>query len=194
MSTQKSRRGKRPQPRRPAATPQTALAQTAPAAPRRRLPDLNSLLDRFPALDSLLMRIPSVARRRAGRITRKDILAAVPFRNPLIDWEIREAGAASREGPEVLLRVPRRQDRWGKILNRLFEGPPYRQVVLDELGTDVWQMCDGETSVEALIRALAKKHKLERREVEISLTMYLRTLARRGFIGLRVGQIGEKTE
>jgi hypothetical protein len=124
-----------------------------------------------------------------------DVLSAVPFRNPMVEWELREPDAEGRPPvPEVVLQVPRRQDRWGRLLNRFFEGPTHKQVVLDELGTDVWQMCDGETSVEALIRGLAKKHKLERREVEISLTMYLRTLAQRGFIGLRMGQGGEKRE
>ena len=140
-----------------------------------------------PRLDALLNRVPWVARRRAEQFSRQNVLSARPFRNELIEWEVREPEEGGREeAPAVVLRVPRRQDRWGRMLNRFFEGPSHRQVILDELGTDVWQMCDGETSIEALIRALAKKHKLERREVELSLTMYLKTLARRGFIGLRV--------
>jgi hypothetical protein len=134
------------------------------------------------------MRVPFIARQRVPKLGRKDVLEATPFRNELIDWELQEAAEATAEEPLVVLRVPRRQDRWGRLLNRFFEGPSHRQVILDELGTDVWQMCDGETTVEALIRALAKKHKLERREVEVSLTTYLQTLARRGFIGLRMGR------
>lgn len=147
-----------------------------------------------PWLDALVGQIPFVARRRAARYSRKDVLAAVPFRNELIEWELRPQEPETGEPPVVVLRVPRRQDRWGRLLNRMFEGPSHRQVILDELGTDVWQMCDGATTVDALIRLLAKKHKLERREVELSLTMYLKTLAQRGFIGLRPGPSKSKTE
>lgn len=151
---------------------------------------LDRATERRPWLNVLAGRLPFLAQRRAARFSRGDVLSAKPFRNPAIEWEVREpeakVGADAEPVPEVVLSVPRRQDRFGKMLNRFFEGPDKRQVVLDELGTDVWQMCDGETSVEALILALSKKHKLERREVELSLTMYLRTLAKRGFIGLHI--------
>jgi hypothetical protein len=134
-------------------------------------------------------RVPFLKRRRAPQFSRKEALGAVPFRNSLIEWELRADDPPSAGGePLVVLRIPRRQDRWGRLLNRFFEGPSHRQVILDELGTDVWQMCDGEMTVDGLIVALARKHKLERREVEVSLTTYLQTLARRGFIGLHVRQ------
>ncbi|MBM3459557.1 MAG: PqqD family protein [Armatimonadetes bacterium] len=135
-----------------------------------------------------LDRLPWIGpRRAAARVTRAQVLEAVPFRNNQIEWELQEPeGKAETGGPVVILRVPRRQDRLGKLLLRVFEAPVHKQVVLDELGTDVWQMCDGATSVDDLIRALARKHKLERREVEVSLTAYLRTLAQRGYIGLRL--------
>jgi len=137
-------------------------------------------------LTRLLEKVPFLGRRKP-QFSRAEALGAVPFRNELIEWELRaEDGGADAEEPLVVLRIPRRQDRWGRLLNRFFEGPTHRQVVLDELGTDVWTMCDGETTVDGLIHALARKHKLERREVEVSLTTYLQTLARRGFIGLRV--------
>jgi len=145
-------------------------------------------LRRLPAaLDGLLLRIPWIARRRAAQLSRREVLAARPVRNAVIEWEVRRPEGAREEEPEVVvLLIPRRRDRWGRLFNRLFEAPSHRQVVLDELGTEVWQMCDGETSIEAMVVALARKHKLERREVELSLTVYLRTLARRGFIGLRM--------
>lgn len=144
-----------------------------------------------PWLEPLLLRIPYFARRRAPQISRAAALAAIPFRNELIEWETREpsataSGEADEEPAVVVLRIPRRQDRWGRVLNRFFEGPTHKEVILDELGTDVWQLCDGLASVDDVVRALVKKHKLERREVELSLTTYLQTLAKRGFIGLRM--------
>jgi hypothetical protein len=180
MSGTKVRKQKRQRPRGASAAPPGQVAVQAATPPRAR-PALP------PKLDALLNRIPFIARRRALQFDRRDVLSARPFRNELIEWEVREPDEDARESvPAVVLRVPRRGDRWGQMLNRFFEGPSHRQVILDELGTDVWQMCDGQTSIEALIRALAKKHKLERREVELSLTLYLKTLAKRGFIGLHV--------
>jgi hypothetical protein len=177
-------------PRRHRRRQHRARPTAPPGEPRRAarsrrdpLAWVDRLAARAPWLEGLLLRIPPLARRRAARFSRAEVLGAVPFRNPLIEWEVREAGSPGVE--EAVLQVPRRQDRVGRLLNRFFEGPAFRQVVLDELGTDVWRMCDGQASVEALICTMAKKHRLERREVEVSLTMYLRTLARRGFIGLR---------
>ncbi len=112
------------------------------------------------------------------QISRQDILAAVPVRNSLIEWE-------SNDQEEVVLKVPRRQDRVGKILHRVFVAPPFKQVVLDEVGSEVWRLCTGENSVDTIVKSLAKKYKLSRREVELSLATYLRTLAKRGFVGLK---------
>jgi hypothetical protein len=137
-------------------------------------------------LDVWIGRLPWVARRRAvAGVRRSDVLAAVPFRNERIEWELREPDAPG-ESPVAVLRIPRRQDRLARLLDRVFEAPTHKQVLLDELGTEVWCGCDGEHSVDGLIRSLARKHRLERREVEVSLTAYLRTLAGRGYIGLRL--------
>ena len=139
-------------------------------------------------LDALLRRIPWYARRRP-RYSRAEVLGAIPTRNPLIGWE---PGDEAEEAPApdalVLLKVPRRQDRLGKILNRLVSGPDHKRVELDELGSEVWRLCDGERNVDGVIRELARRHQLSRLEVEASLTAFLRTLAKRGFIGLKLGE------
>jgi hypothetical protein len=117
-------------------------------------------------------------KRFSPKIGRHEILAAVPIRNALVEWEM-------NDHEEVVLKVPRREDRVGKILHRIFAAPPFKQVVLDEVGSDVWQLCTGENNVDAIVKALARKYKLSRREVELSLANYLRTLAQRGLIGLQ---------
>jgi hypothetical protein len=116
-------------------------------------------------------------KKYAPKITRHEILAAVPVRNALVEWE-------TNDHEEVVLKVPRRQDRVGKVLHRLFVAPPYKQVVLDEVGSDVWNLCTGDNDVDTIVKTLARKYKLGRREVELSLANYLRTLAQRGLIGL----------
>jgi coenzyme PQQ synthesis protein D (PqqD) len=116
-------------------------------------------------------------RKFVPKITRHEILAAVPVRNSLIEWETNDEN-------EVVLKIPRREDRSGRLLQRFFVAPPFKQVVLDELGSDVWHLCTGENNVDAIVKTLARKYKLGRREVELSLANYLRTLAQRGYIGL----------
>jgi hypothetical protein len=126
-------------------------------------------------LDSVLQKL--FPRKFVPKITREEILAAVPVRNSLVQWE-------TNEQDEVVLKIPQRQDRTGRMLRRFFAAPAFKQVVLDELGSDVWHLCTGENSVDAIVKVLARKYKLGRREVELSLANYLRTLAQRGYIGL----------
>src|SRR5207237_5055515 len=83
------------------------------------------------------------------KISRQEILSAVPVRNALVEWE-------TNDHDEVVLKVPRRQDRIGRVLHRVFVAPPFKQVVLDEVGSDVWQLCTGENSAEAIVKTLAK--------------------------------------
>src|SRR5438093_13438951 len=125
--------------------------------------------------DRLLQKL--FPKKNAPKITRHEILAAVPVRNSLVEWE-------TNDHEEIVLKVPRRQDRVGKMLHRIFVAPPFKQVVLDEVGSDVWNLCTGENDVDTIVKTLARKYKLSRREVELSLANYLRTLAQRGLIGL----------
>jgi hypothetical protein len=120
-------------------------------------------------------------RRKQPRFTKQEVLRALPVRNSLVEWEVNEAG-------EVLLKVPRRKDRVGRLLSRFFAAPDYKQILLDELGSDVWQLCTGANSVDTIIQAVARKYKLNRREVELSLSNYLKQLASRGLIGLQIAQ------
>src|SRR5207302_9481097 len=126
---------KMPNPRRKRKKPAAARsaapveAPPAPIAARRRLPA---------RVEAVLDRMPFLARWRAPRFTRAEALGAVPFRNERIEWELREEEDGEDSTPLAVLRIPRRQDRWARLLNRFFEGPSHRQVILDELGTDVW--------------------------------------------------------
>jgi hypothetical protein len=126
-------------------------------------------------LGPVLDRLPFLRGRRRAADWRQ-VLGAVPVRNRLLEWT---------EEPEgVVLRVPLRREGFFRWINRIMPAPEHRKVVLDEIGSDVWRMCDGETPVEGIIRALAKKYQLNRREVELSLSLYLKQLARRGYLGL----------
>jgi hypothetical protein len=55
---------------------------------------------------------------------------------------------------------------------------------LDDLGKLVWDACDGKTTVRQVIRMLASRYHLNEREAEVSTLAFLRTLMRKGLIGI----------
>jgi len=118
-------------------------------------------------------------RRRPKPLTREQSLTSVPLRNEAIEVERTNAG-------EVRLLIPRRQTWWVKTLARVFYVPKKRRITLDEIGSYVWELCDGRTNVRQIIRALCKRYKLHRKEAEVSVVAYLRQLAKKRLIGIAV--------
>ena len=113
------------------------------------------------------------------QITREQALGARPVRNPQLE-------AARSESGEVSFNIPRRKIWWLELLAKVGKLPEHRVVTLDEIGTSVWDMCDGEHTVRDLIETFAGKHQLSRKESELQMVGYLRELARRGIIVLVV--------
>ncbi|MCS7065643.1 MAG: PqqD family protein, partial [Fimbriimonadales bacterium] len=56
------------------------------------------------------------------------------------------------------------------------------RIELDETGSTVWNLCDGQHNVESIVQRLTRRYKLERREAEYALFAFLNTLVRRGFV------------
>lgn len=108
--------------------------------------------------------------------SREKVFHLRPVRNDAIEWETNEEG-------EALLRIPLRRDRMGRFVRFWFRLPETRAVQLDEVGTFVWRLCDGTRSVDAIVRQTGQQYKMNRREVEISVTTYLQILAERRLIG-----------
>ena len=119
------------------------------------------------------------------KASRAEVMAARPFRNPSVTWgrEVRDENAP----PIALLRIPRRKDKFGNLVAKMFRLPEHRKMELDEIGSDVWELCDGETSVETLTKTVCDRYKLNRRQAETSVTAYLKMLAERNLIALKAG-------
>ncbi|MBM3278023.1 MAG: PqqD family protein [Candidatus Handelsmanbacteria bacterium] len=104
------------------------------------------------------------------------MLNSRPARNELLRWEITEAGEA-----QIIIQ---RQDNWKvRLLSKVFYIPKERKITLDAIGTEVWQMCTGRATVGQMIEALAEKYQLNRKEAEVSLLSYLKTLGQKRFVG-----------
>jgi hypothetical protein len=135
------------------------------------------------------------------KVTRGEVLAARPLRNSLIEWErvekAVESGYRDEDGddstnpaesvPVIVLTIPRRNDRSGNMVAKWLKLPETRKVELDEMGSDVWEKCDGKTPVEVISREICQKYRLNKRQGEVSVTAYLKMLADRRFIYLKNG-------
>ena len=124
------------------------------------------------------------ATKKKPRLTREAMLESRPARNELLEWEKTEAG-------EVRITVTRQETWKTRLLSKLFYIPEKRTITLDEVGAQVWQMCDGRNSVADMIEGLRDRYKLDRKEAEVSLLSYLKTLGQKRFIGFLVEGAGK---
>ena len=108
-----------------------------------------------------------------------------PVRNPSVETTREESG-------EISVKLPRRRSWWLDKLAKWGRIPDYRIVSLDKIGTEVWENCDGEHSVKDLVALHAERHKLARKEAELSMVQFLKQLAQRGIIVLVIDE--EKKE
>jgi hypothetical protein len=96
-----------------------------------------------------------------------------------LKWEQLDSG-------EVQVVLPRRRDAMGKLLSSVFYVPASKPVNLDVVGARVWQLCDGEHTVNDIAEALMEEHNLHRREAEVSLTEFLKMLGKRNMVAFVV--------
>lgn len=121
--------------------------------------------------------IDKVRRRKKPPVVlnRVQATAARPIRNPALAYHLNDEGYA-------VVTLPRRDDSTGKLLAWVFMVPESRPIVLDEIGTMIWDLCDGTHSFSELASALAEHYSVTAREAEVSLAEFLRRLGKRGMI------------
>jgi len=119
--------------------------------------------------------------KKQPKIGREAMFKSKPVRNDQLTWEENESG-------EIVVTLER-GDSWKvRVLSKLFWIPDQKTLVLDEIGSQVWSMCDGRTNVESMIRKLSDTHKLNVKEAEISLLAYLKKLGQKGLVGFVVAK------
>ena len=70
-----------------------------------------------------------------------------------------------------------------KVVAKWMNIPNERKIELDEVGGYVWDLCDGNHTVETIVKKTGQEYKMSRREAEVSVTMFLQMLHERNFIG-----------
>jgi hypothetical protein len=103
-----------------------------------------------------------------------------PARNPAAQW--------TREGEEnlVVISMPRPPTQGWKMAVAKFvgEAPGKRIELSDELGSDVWELCDGAHTVRDICRELSSKYKLGDRQTEVAVLQFLNMLRTRRLLGI----------
>ena len=118
--------------------------------------------------------------RKQPKIGREAMLKSKPARNDRLEW-------VKTDDDETTITLRRDDSNWKvKTLSKVFWIPDKRTLVLDQIGTQVWDMCDGKTTVKAMIRHLSEDHKLNLKESEASLLAYLKKLGQKNLIGFIV--------
>jgi hypothetical protein len=117
----------------------------------------------------------------AAPVSRSAALACRPVKHPRISDETLAAGV-------VRVSFPLRPRPWIAGIARRFgnrpETPVIKRLDLDEMGSAAWRLIDGRRTVAEIIQAFSSEYQLHPREAEVSVTLFIRELGKRGIIGL----------
>lgn len=121
-------------------------------------------------------------KRLKPQFSRQRAFQSIPLKNPDVREETQENG-------NVLLSCPvGMRPLFAKAVS-LFGGDVgkirMRRIQLDELGSEVWRLLDGQRTVAQIIRQFAKHHQVHKKEAEVAVTQFIRDLGRRGLIGIK---------
>jgi Coenzyme PQQ synthesis protein D (PqqD) len=119
---------------------------------------------------------------KPAQLSRTDALCCIPIRNPMVVESRMDSG-------EMLLSYTETLKPWfAGILRRMKKTSEIRRtrkLQLDILGTGVWDLVDGKSTVMEIIDSFAGIHQLYHKEAEVSVIQFLRELGRRGIVGMK---------
>jgi len=136
----------------------------------------------------ILDRLRRKKKPKGPTLRRSDFLRIKPIRSPIVEWEKNEKGEIHIKIPIAKIREKMKGEKKEKkkrsgFLSKFFPEPKEKRIQLDEIGSIVWELCDGKKTVKEIIDYLYEKYKLLPREAEVSLSSYLNNLAERRLIG-----------
>lgn len=90
---------------------------------------------------------------------------------------------------QVCVAVPTQRPRWWvPPLSWIVRRPERRQVILEGLGRELWELCDGQRSVENIIEIFAHRHGLTFHEARVSVAEYFSVLVRKGVLAVALSE------
>ncbi len=109
---------------------------------------------------------------------RQDMLRAIPVQNPRVERTVLADG-------RLILRGQTRLNGWQRLMGGR---SALRQFEIDTLGDWVWRHCQGDLTVEELVRGFGLEHAVNLREAEIAVVSFLNMLAKRNVVAFVVGR------
>jgi hypothetical protein len=107
-------------------------------------------------------------------------------RTPVKNRHLREECAA---GGEVVILYPVTARPWvAALARRLGAGaaaPRTAKLQLDAMGSEVWGMLDGRSSLREIAERFAGRHRVGTTEAQTAVAQFVRELGRRGLVALR---------
>jgi len=85
---------------------------------------------------------------------------------------------------ELEITIHRKKTKLVVLFSKVFKLPETRKIILDKIGACVWTLCDGNKTVNDIIKVFSKKYSLGKEKAEKSLLVYLEQLVRRGLIAI----------
>ncbi|WP_049785053.1 PqqD family protein [Desulfotalea psychrophila] len=114
-------------------------------------------------------------------ITREEALAGIPAKNPTVKIIGQDDGTLMLSYTLALRPI------WGELLKRFTgkaEQETTKKLVLDQMGSQVWQLIDGKRSVREIILSFAGANNIGCKEAETATTSFLRELGKRKLIAI----------
>jgi hypothetical protein len=112
------------------------------------------------------------------------LLTCIPQKNDAVEW-VEEEG-------NVVLIYPKNFTRFERFLHRHLGGPDSIRRPLDDKGTFIWKMCDGEHSVHEICQASYDEFKEDIEPVLRRVWGFLETLLSLNLISMEVGRPEEQ--
>ena len=115
-------------------------------------------------------------KNRKPGVDMEQFLQAVPLVPPSVEVVRLDNGLIQAQSPIARPRAIIAPIKW------FLPAVTYRRIELDELGTEVLDLCDGQATIEQIIETFAASHKFSFREAQISVTSFLQMLTQRGLV------------
>lgn len=113
---------------------------------------------------------------KAPMLDRDTAMHGLPVKMP--------AESSEEKDGKLHVAIAFRRPRWQQILGA--DQKCLRTFALDPYGREVYEACDGNTNVNQIVKRFARNHHITIAEAEVSVATFLKTLIRRGMIGIEL--------
>ena len=121
-------------------------------------------------------------RKSKAHLSREAARHCVPLKHTAVK-------VVHRTGDSLRLSYPLSLKPWMvqllKRLNPAGTYPPVRQLELDALGTQCWELMDGKRTFAEIVELFSRRRRVHPKEAEAAVARFLRELGRRGIIGMK---------